>query len=223
MSELPTNRRAIWAVVPVKAFAQSKTRLAPALSAAERSSLARATFEHVLSVLAAVPELSGVLVATECPEVAALATGRASVGFHPANGEPLRLVVDRALAEVAARGAGAAIVLMADLPWLAPDEVSSIAAALERADAVLVPDEREDGSNGIALAVPAPFPTAFAEPASFSRHRELATTRGLAIEVARGRGLAFDVDRPADLARLRASVTRAAEPGPAESGSAGRA
>ena len=54
----------LWGVVPVKPFGVAKRRLAPLLSPEERSRLARAMFEDVLSSIAGAPSLVGLTVVT---------------------------------------------------------------------------------------------------------------------------------------------------------------
>ena len=59
----PSDRAPVAVLVPVKAFAQAKIRLAPALDAAQRSQLARAMAERVLAAAHPLP------VAVVCDDV----------------------------------------------------------------------------------------------------------------------------------------------------------
>ncbi len=54
-----TNVRGVWAIVPVKTFAQAKQRLASVLSAQERARLAEAMLCDVLEQLTALSQLAG--------------------------------------------------------------------------------------------------------------------------------------------------------------------
>src|SRR4051794_36994914 len=121
MSELPGERppaRAIWALVPVKAFPLAKSRLSGLLGPDERAAFARALFEHVLEVVAECPELAGTLVVTSCPDVGTLARARGALVVADAVPEGLGLIMDAGLRELAARGADGALGLMSDLPHL---------------------------------------------------------------------------------------------------------
>lgn len=190
-----------WAIVPAKSFAGAKSRLAPALDAEARSELARSMLTHVLDALQRSGVVSGVLVATDGRDVERACAERPIVLVRDRgeDGGQLGRVIDHALASVAARGGRAALVLMGDLPHLAPDDVRALVAALASADIALAPDRSDAGTNAIALRLPAPMPTELGRPDSFERHLTAAERLGLTTAVVRTPGLAHDVDSPADL------------------------
>ncbi|HKU85767.1 MAG TPA: 2-phospho-L-lactate guanylyltransferase, partial [Casimicrobiaceae bacterium] len=68
-----TARRDIWAVVPVKALGQAKSRLAGTLSCDARAEFARAMLQDVLEALAQARTIAGLVVVTADPEATALA------------------------------------------------------------------------------------------------------------------------------------------------------
>jgi 2-phospho-L-lactate guanylyltransferase (CobY/MobA/RfbA family) len=111
-------------------------------------------------------------------------------------------VVDRALADVASRGALAALVLMADLPRVQAGDVATLLAALEGHDVVLVRDHLGQHTNALALASPTAMSTCFGRPDSFAAHQEAAQAAGLRVAVVENERLAFDVDVPADHRRI---------------------
>lgn len=190
-----------WVVVPVKGFARGKSRLDAALDASRREALARQLFTHMMDVLdeGGAP-LAGVLVVTDCDEVARLvrARGRDALMSTAALGA----AVAEGLAAVAARSDGPAVVLMADLPHLARGDVDALIDALADADAAVAPDGQDYGTNGLALAKVSTMPTAFGTGDSFPRHLAAAERARVSVAVVRRPGLSFDVDTPADLARL---------------------
>jgi len=59
-------------VVPVKALAKAKTRLAPLLSPQERQRLALFMLGDLLDKLRNIPEITGIIVVTPDPEIANL-------------------------------------------------------------------------------------------------------------------------------------------------------
>jgi 2-phospho-L-lactate guanylyltransferase len=180
-----------WAIVPAKGFTRGKSRLAPALADAARAALARRLFEHVLDATAGA--VDGILVATDADEVAAVARGAAV--RRDAGAVGLAAVVDAALADVAARGAQRALVLMADLPRITPADIRAVLAALDRAPIVVVPDRYWRHTNALALAPPTRIATAFGTGDSFAAHRAAAGALVLDNE-----NIAFDLDEPGDLA-----------------------
>jgi 2-phospho-L-lactate/phosphoenolpyruvate guanylyltransferase len=192
-----------WAVVPVKSFRRGKSRLAPVLDADRREQLARLLFCHVLEVLAACDGLAGTLVATDCPEAADLAQRVGAGVIRDRAGDPLAAVVDRALAEVTAGGGQSAVVLMADLPLLAVDDIHALIVGLAEAEVVLAPDVHGRCTNALALVPANALPSQLGRADSFARHVRQAKAAGHRLCILRRRGLALDLDEPHDLAEVR--------------------
>lgn len=179
-------------LVPVKAFADAKARLAPVLSPAQREALARWTAERVL---AAAGERA-VYVACDDEGVAEWATAHgALVLWHPGVG--LNAAVTNSVADLRERGVRHAIVAHGDLPQ--PGALATVAVA----DTItLVPDTAGDGTNVIALPTDAPFEFTYGA-GSFRRHLAHALQSGLAVAVRRDPLLALDIDVPSDLSHPR--------------------
>ena len=128
-------------------------------------------------------------------------------------GELLRLVVDhlRVLLEdlvpAAARrvqdeGYRELLLVMADLPYLAADDVAALIEA-GRQSAVVIAEAKDGGTNALLLRPPTVLAFAFAtgQP-SASRHAHQARAAGIEPVIVRRPGLARDIDTPADLAAL---------------------
>ncbi len=195
--------KGLWAVVPVKCFARGKSRLGDVFAPSAREDLARALSAHVLATLAACDAIDGVLVATDCPLVARFVEARGALVVRDevaAEGRgSLADVIDRALSVLARRGASAALVLMADLPLLAVEDVRALAAGLDAAPIVLAPDRAGNGTNALALSPPDRIATCFGSEVSFHRHVARARDAGIPFEAHRSEGVAFDLDSPADV------------------------
>jgi 2-phospho-L-lactate/phosphoenolpyruvate guanylyltransferase len=183
-------------VVPIRAFALGKARLAERLPPEERADLARRFASRVVTAAGALP----VVVVTSAPEVTAWA-GDLGLATVPDPGS-LDGAAGAGRGHLAARGCQRVVIAHADLPFarsLAPvtgDGADPVVA--------LVPDHRDDGTP--VLSVPAATPFRFAYgPGSFRRHVEEAERLGLTVRVVDDPDLRFDVDVPADLERLRVS------------------
>jgi len=181
-------------VVPVRAFALGKARLAERLGPVERADLARRFAGRVVAAAGDRP----VVVVTSAPEVREWAAG---LGV-PTIEDPgtLNMAADAGREFLAGHDCVRVVVAHADLPF---------ARSLDAVDgdgtdpvAVLVPCHREDGTPVLAVPVAAPFRFAYG-PGSFRRHVDEARRAGLTVRVVRDPDLAFDVDVPADLERLR--------------------
>ena len=176
-------------LVPVKAFADAKARLASVLGVAERERLARWTSARVLAAAGELPTY----VACDDEQVAAWATEHgASILWHPGVG--LNAAVNDSVAELRDAGVSDVIVAHGDLP-----RAHSFAALAQHGTLTLVPDRRGDGTNVIAVPTDMPFQFSYG-PGSFQRHLQSAIAAGLSVRVRRDPLLALDIDTPSDLA-----------------------
>jgi 2-phospho-L-lactate guanylyltransferase len=172
-------------VIPVKAFARAKARLAPALDEAARAELARRMAERVLAAAGDLP----VTVACDDDDVAAWARSLgASVAWVP--GTDLNGAVTEAVAAV---DADRIVVAHADLP-----KADDLAAIVGETGVVLVPDRRRDGTNVLSLPRDSGFVFQYGV-GSFDRHRAEAARLGLTVSVMEPADLTWDVDEPGDL------------------------
>lgn len=205
------SRRETWALIAVKRFDLAKTRLSPALAPAARTALAEAMLEEVLAALSGSSALDGALVVTSDPAAAAIArrVGAAAIGDAAESG--VNAAVDQGLRCLARWEASRAIVVPADVPLLVGAEIDEVAAALDRAEVVLAPAERDGGTNVLALSPIDAIAPAFGAD-SLNRHVEAARAAGREARIVRLSGAGLDIDTPEDLERLvrRGGSTRAA-------------
>jgi 2-phospho-L-lactate/phosphoenolpyruvate guanylyltransferase len=179
-------------LLPVKAFRESKLRLAAALEADQRVRLARFMASHVVGAAHDMP----VWIVCDDDDVAAwAATVSARTIWSPAKG--LNAAVTDGVHALAEEGVDQVIVAHADLP-LAVD----LRPVAEFPGVTLVPDRREDGTNVICLPTTAGFRFHYG-PSSYRRHREEAHRRGLEVRVLHDPSLSFDLDTPSDLEQLQ--------------------
>jgi len=175
-------------LVPVKAFAQAKARLAGSLPPSRRAALARSMAEHVLAAARPLP----VAVVCDDAEVADWAGAHSAIVL-PEPGRGLNGAVEAGVERLARAGASEIVVAHADLP------LAHGLAHLSGWDGVtLVPDRREDGTNVICLPAGSSFRFGYG-PGSFKRHCEEVRRLGLALRVIREPDLAWDVDVPSDI------------------------
>jgi 2-phospho-L-lactate guanylyltransferase len=182
-----TNAAAV--LVPVKAFAHAKQRLAGALDGPARRALAMAMAD---TVLRAARELRTAVVCDD-DEVRSWAESLgAEAVWTPDLG--LNGAVEAGIAHLARRGTDRVIVAHADLPlatdltWLADTD-----------GATLVPDRHRDGTNVLCIPADAGFVPAYGA-GSFQAHRREAARLGLVTRLVLDPALGWDVDVPADLA-----------------------
>jgi len=180
----------------------AKSRLRGALAPAARQRLAGAMLDDVLR--AATTTGWPVLVVTDARSTAirARAAGARTL-LAPARGT--RDGARRGLRRVEREGAGAALVIAADVPLVKAADLRRIVAAGRRSDVVIVPDRRGTGTNALYLRPPSRIAPRFG-PRSFAAHRRAAGAGGRVLEIAR---FGLDIDTPADLDALRRVSQRA--------------
>jgi 2-phospho-L-lactate/phosphoenolpyruvate guanylyltransferase len=195
-----------YAIVPVKALAQAKRRLAPVLPDATRRRLVLAMLEDVLAAVAEVRGIDRVVVVTPDANAASLADNRgATIVPEPGAGE-LNAAVESAIAFALARGAGQALVLPADIPLATPAELSSlIGSRRSRPGVTLAPSHDSNGTNALLLAPPNAIEPCYG-PGSYLQHMSQAMARHIDVNVLHLAGVARDIDEPADLAQLSAAA-----------------
>jgi 2-phospho-L-lactate/phosphoenolpyruvate guanylyltransferase len=175
-------------LVPVKAFAAAKQRLADALEPSARLALATAMATTVLE--AAAPLRTAVVCDDATVRAWAEEQGVEAI-WTPGLG--LNGAVMAGVAHLAQRGVDRVIVAHADLP-LATD----LAWLADTDGVTLVPDRHRDGTN--AACVPAAVGFSFAYGGgSFAAHRAEARRLGLTLRIVLDRRLGWDVDVPDDL------------------------
>ena len=184
-------------VIPIRAFAVGKARLAATLEAAPRAELALRMADQVLRAARPLP----VVVVSSAPEVRDWAAAlEVPVLDDPGD---LDAAATAGIAWCAERGLARAIVAHADLPRAPAGGLVRFGEDGNRPIVTAVPCHRDDGTPVLAVPVPAGFELAYG-PGSFRRHLARARAAGLAVRVVRDPDLGFDVDLPADLATLSA-------------------
>lgn len=189
----------VWVIIPVKPLSRAKSRLASALSPEERQQLSEQWYRRVLSAVAATPQVAGTLVISR--DTHALAIAR-DVGAHTVqeSGAPeLNNALMRATQVVGGWRGAAVLILPADLPLIAPEDVSGmIELGTEPNTVVIATDGQGDGTNALMTRPPGIIPYAYG-PGSYQRHIALANEAGANVRLFQSERLALDIDVPADL------------------------
>lgn len=175
-------------LMPVKAFARAKARLAPTLDPRRRAVLAQRMAEHVLASAAPLP----VAVVCDDDDVAAWAAAHGALVL-PEPGRGLNGAVQTGVRRLSEAGATDVLVVHGDLP------LAEGLAELAGFDGItLVPDRVDDGTNVIGVPAWAGFRFSYGA-GSFRRHVEEAIRLRMEIRVVRHPGLTTDVDVPDDI------------------------
>lgn len=194
----------VWLVAPVKPLDESKSRLAACLAQTERAALTRTLLERTLLLARASRCFEALLVVSRDDAVLNVAAAAGALTLHEA-GSDLNLALEQGCAQAWQQGADAALILPTDLPLLTAADIATLVARHTAHGIVLSPSQ-DGGTNALLLPLPAPLPFCFGVD-SFARHRQAALAADLDVAVYTSPTLAFDLDRPEDLALLRAGAT----------------
>jgi 2-phospho-L-lactate guanylyltransferase len=181
-------------LVPVKRLDGAKSRLATALTPAERETLMIEMLQHVVAEArrAAVGPIT--IVSSEDVEV------EDATRFDD-RGLPWNEALREAMREATGRDE-VAVVLSADLPRLRAEDLRELVAATPERG-IAIARAKDGGTNAVSMRPPAALATRFGERGSAALHEEAARAAGLDAVVVDLDGLAFDVDTPEDLAAWR--------------------
>ncbi|NML32875.1 2-phospho-L-lactate guanylyltransferase [Paraburkholderia antibiotica] len=207
-----------WLLIPMRSFAQGKSRLADFLDAQERVALNTLLLDHMLAVADHWPGLDRTVVVSPCPEVleASRRTGARVLrqpclrGLNERSSETLNMALSIARRSVWDWGARDLIISSCDLPAVCSEDFRRLRdygqGRGKSISAVLASNREGRGTN--ALYLPAAqgsssfsfrqFPFCFGEE-SARRHAEAANRLGLPFTRVAIPGLAFDIDTPDDL------------------------
>ncbi|MBZ0274822.1 MAG: NTP transferase domain-containing protein, partial [Anaerolineae bacterium] len=116
----------IWAIIPVKPLNRAKSRLAQVLSPQEREQLAELMLRHVLGVVRNVPQIMGTLVISRDSRALAIAREFGARTVQESGAPELNNALMRATQVVARWKSEAVLILPADLPLIAEEDITAI-------------------------------------------------------------------------------------------------
>jgi len=181
----------IGVLIPIKAFADAKGRLAGAVDADGRADLARTMASTVVAAAAPLPVT--VVCDDDGVDAWARSVGAAVIRVH---GPGLNRAVEAGVAALAADGVSQVVIAHADLP-----RATRLDHCAATQGITLVPDRNLDGTPVLSVPTDAGFRFAYG-PGSYAAHVAEAERLGLPWRSLHDPDLAFDVDDPADLEGL---------------------
>lgn len=191
----------VWALVPAKCPARSKSRLGSVLPAEDCAQLSHAMLQDVLAALRGASTIDHAAVLTDDDTVAHFAADAGHPVLRDA-GDELCASLDKAAAALARRGAATVIVLPSDIPTVTSADIDGLLKRHE-AGLSLCPAIRDGGTNALVCTPPDAVPFCFGAN-SAARHLQEAGARG--VQTSRLALPAFfrDIDLPDDLVWLNA-------------------
>ena len=192
MQPVPGPRQRSGVVIPLRAFASGKARLASVLDDAQRGELATMMANCVVAAAGELP----IVVVSSAPEVQAWADVNGldviddpGTGLDGAASEGGAFLRDRYFERI--------IVVHADLPRARPAALLPF-AEIDVGTVAIVPAHRDEGTPVLSVPANPPFPYSYGI-GSAPRHAMLARELGFAVEIIHDPELGYDVDLPEDL------------------------
>lgn len=189
-----------FALVPVKDLGKAKERLSPILSKSERTMIAHAMLEDVLSALKGSKFLTKSFVVTLDSDAIELANKLEIEIILETKQESESDSVDFSSKECKEMGAESVLVIPGDAPLITPEDIDFILKREKPSpSAILVPSRDELGTNAILRKPPDIFPSRFGYD-SFRKHIDEAKKRDIEFDIYDLPRIGLDIDEPKDLA-----------------------
>ena len=120
------NPDSICAVIPVKSFAQAKSRLSSCLEETARESLVKAMLEDLLDAVSRVKNIDSVLIVSSDPQTQAIADTYKAELLHEAIDTGLNSALEKAASYLLSKGMTQMLVLPADLPFVSATNICTL-------------------------------------------------------------------------------------------------
>lgn len=196
----------LWAVVPAKQLAHSKTRLAAILNADERYDFVMAMLSDVLATLKASP-VDGVLVVTSDERIVELATAMGVDGLVLKEDLGICDALDQAAVRLKQEGIEHMLVVPSDVPSIRVEDIEILISSHGVSPAVtLVEAGRDGGTNALICSPPDAIAFLFGKQ-SAARHKKAAKAAGIDPVTLNVSGLITDIDIPEDLLNFSKNIS----------------
>lgn len=187
----------LWAIIPVKRLAESKSRLATVLTPAERARLVQRLLEHELETLRQVAAIERTVVVSSDETILSLAAAFGATLIEESHSQGINVAVQKAVKLAEQAHITAVLILPVDLPFLHSDDIKQIIdAAMQQPGQkkmVICPDGHGTGTNALFLPPLLTFAFQYGEQ-SFQKHLVQAKQHQLAPNILRLPRLMFDLD-----------------------------
>ncbi len=197
------------ALVPVKGFRNSKTRLSSVLDEEARARLTFWMMARVLKTLSAARTVKRILLVSQDVDVQSAGWSMGVESFCETS-KGLNEAILEAVASLKRSPSERALIIPADLPLLRVEDVDSLVelSFAESPCVVSSPSRRRDGTNALLLDPPDVISPAYG-PDSFSRHQSQAKAKGVPFQIYTAPSFSLDIDLPEDFEVLQDSLDAA--------------
>ncbi len=197
---------ALWAIIPVKPLRRGKSRLAKVIPADKRADLNQYLLEHTIKVLNTIDEIEHILVISRDKEALALARELDARTVQEHGSPNLNTALSRAVEVAKSYGTCGILIVPADLPRLAAEDIKAILAHRNDPPVVVIaPDRKKKGTNALLICPPGLIDFKYGK-GSFDKHSQQALDAGARLEICNLPSLELDLDEPEDFALMEAEL-----------------
>jgi 2-phospho-L-lactate guanylyltransferase len=198
----PTVRQLTYAILPVKRFAEAKSRLGSDLSAGSRRALPESRITAVHRARRRTAAIDEVLVVTSEPIAEAIGHGYGAtvIADDAEAGQSAATLIG--IGHALEQGATRVLLVPGDCPALDPVQLTELLDRPPAPSVTIVPDRHGSGTNALVLVPPDVVEPSFGED-SRGRHEQAAAAAGVPCHVEHVPTLLIDVDTGDDLTALR--------------------
>ncbi len=191
-----------FAIVPVKRFENSKTRLSQILTFDERIILSSFMLSTTLEVLAD-SRLAQVIVVSSDMHAQEIALKHGAIFLPEEKDKGVNSAVSIADTYCLKEGGDATIIIPQDLPLLSAGDILTVCNLAENEDKCIVicPSARYDGTN-LLLRKPPKIMGTYYDKDSYKAHIITAKEYGIRVKIFSSKRLMQDVDIPADIMHI---------------------
>jgi 2-phospho-L-lactate/phosphoenolpyruvate guanylyltransferase len=183
-------------IVPVKALAVSKKRLATILSPKERADLTLSMLEDVLNTVR-IAEIALTVVISPDPIVERIAKKTNSTFLYEKQ-IGLNNALDQATKWLSKKGLNSILILPSDIPLISPEDITGILGLATEEKSVVLSSSRNGGTNAL-FKKPANLVPTFFGPNSFNRHVKESLIRNVKPKIYESTRIGLDIDSSEDL------------------------
>jgi 2-phospho-L-lactate guanylyltransferase len=200
-------------VIPVKSFANAKSRLAGYLDPEARAKLAKAFCLDLFATVANVRGVDAVFVISNENRALEWAKQNGWYTLTESHQRSEAASVDFACHYCEDIGIQALLRIPTDVPLLRSADVEEIFATLnDTPSCVMVPSRDGTGTNALLRSPPRAFPSFFGKD-SLALHRQAAQSAGVATKIIHNPRIELDVDEPDDLELLPSMISADSQTG----------
>lgn len=186
----------LFAIVPVKTPQKSKVRLSVVLNPQERRTLTLTMLEDVLKALKS-SVISQIVVISSDFTVQTLAN-KFGIAYLSESQLGLNQAIEQATEWCIQNDAESVLVLPADVPLIAPEDINQIVKLSSERTSVVISPSQKGGTNALLQKPPNLIPACFG-PQSFIKHVNKASTIGVIAKIYDSPRVTMDIDSLEDL------------------------